>query len=425
MLNTGSGITRPVTETLPAGESTEVESEDAWTEADPHVVRFDATRARKRRRSGLERPSSTGGVPLAVSPAQTSALAEPRHEEPSRREEPLPAVAARPEIREEPRVAVAASVRDSVILPVGSHPRPRAPWWVWVAVVGVVASGALYLMLGTANRNGPEDSKSVAQGSPLVEGKVSSSEEGLKVARNDLLSASPVKKVPVAGRRGATANLPATKPDPRPKTPVSAPPAAAALPRPAPVRVEEPLAVAQSHSAPRVAQEARNDAAAPASHKGELPAQGGSPPPVVQEARPVVPAAVVQQQAAPPVASSQAPNPSSSGAGAAPSPAPKKTVTRGALMNLDEVDSAPVTVKRDAPAYTARARQLRQRGSVFLNILVDETGKVSDVQVIQGIPGSDLNESAERAARSWTYEPALKDGVPVKVWKFEKLRFEP
>jgi protein TonB len=94
-------------------------------------------------------------------------------------------------------------------------------------------------------------------------------------------------------------------------------------------------------------------------------------------------------------------------------------------MNLDEVDSAPVTVKRDAPAYTARARQLRQRGSVFLNILVDETGKVSDVQVIQGIPGSDLNESAEKAARSWTFEPALKDGVPVKVWKFEKLLFEP
>ena len=35
------------------------------------------------------------------------------------------------------------------------------------------------------------------------------------------------------------------------------------------------------------------------------------------------------------------------------------------------------------------------------------------------------NHTPVGASRSWTYEPALKDGVPVKVWKFEKLRFEP
>ena len=56
---------------------------------------------------------------------------------------------------------------------------------------------------------------------------------------------------------------------------------------------------------------------------------------------------------------------------------------------------------------------------------MDETGKVADVQVIQGIPNSDLNDAAAQAARGWSYQPATKEGVPVKVWKFEKINFEP
>ena len=35
----------------------------------------------------------------------------------------------------------------------------------------------------------------------------------------------------------------------------------------------------------------------------------------------------------------------------------------------------------------------------------------------------DLNDAALRAARTWTYSPATKDGVPVKVWKQEKINF--
>ena len=102
---------------------------------------------------------------------------------------------------------------------------------------------------------------------------------------------------------------------------------------------------------------------------------------------------------------------------------PKKAVASGPAMNLYEVDKPPAAVSRPTPLYTNRAKALRQEGSVFLNLLVDEKGKVTDVQLIQGIPDSDLNDAAIRTVRTWVYEPAIKDGTPVKVWKFEKINF--
>jgi hypothetical protein len=35
-----------------------------------------------------------------------------------------------------------------------------------------------------------------------------------------------------------------------------------------------------------------------------------------------------------------------------------------------------------------------------------------------------VNDAAMRAAGSWTYRPATKNGVPVKVWKSEQVVFK-
>lgn len=95
----------------------------------------------------------------------------------------------------------------------------------------------------------------------------------------------------------------------------------------------------------------------------------------------------------------------------------------GDLFPLTEVDRAPSVIDNPTPEYDPMARQLRQQGTVVLNVLVSEDGSVEDVQVLREIPRSRLNDSAVRAVRRWRYEPAVKDGVRVKVWKTEAIHF--
>lgn len=104
-------------------------------------------------------------------------------------------------------------------------------------------------------------------------------------------------------------------------------------------------------------------------------------------------------------------------------PAPPRT-RAGDLVSLNDVDTPPIGVEKPSPQYTPLARTRRQEGTVVFEVLVTETGRVADVRLIRGIAGSDLNEAALNAARSWVYKPAEKDGVPVRVWRPEQVRFK-
>lgn len=50
-------------------------------------------------------------------------------------------------------------------------------------------------------------------------------------------------------------------------------------------------------------------------------------------------------------------------------------------------------------------------GTVILEVMVEETGKVGLVQVVRGVP--QLTEAAERSVRQWKFEPARLDGQRV------------
>jgi len=105
-----------------------------------------------------------------------------------------------------------------------------------------------------------------------------------------------------------------------------------------------------------------------------------------------------------------------------PSPTPKVDWT-GKLVPLNEVDTTPATIKRDLPRYTKRAKRKKQQGSVGLKLLIDETGAVSRVDLLESIPDSDLNEATIDLARLWRYRPATKEGYPVRVWKPLTIEF--
>ena len=86
----------------------------------------------------------------------------------------------------------------------------------------------------------------------------------------------------------------------------------------------------------------------------------------------------------------------------------------------------PKVLRATPPAYPPAAERLRRDATVVLEALVDENGKVLEVRLTQPDPSRlGFNEAAVAAARATTFEPATKDGVPVRMWFPMKLTFSP
>ena len=93
------------------------------------------------------------------------------------------------------------------------------------------------------------------------------------------------------------------------------------------------------------------------------------------------------------------------------------------IVPLAQVDTPPVLKERVNPNYPARAAEKKIEGVVIVNVLISETGDVVDVVVTQGLAGG-FNEETVKAVRQWKYEPAVKDGQRVKVWKQWAITFK-
>jgi TonB family protein len=95
----------------------------------------------------------------------------------------------------------------------------------------------------------------------------------------------------------------------------------------------------------------------------------------------------------------------------------------GQLMALDAVDVPPKASKRVPAKYPDMARKLKLQGSVGLNVLISETGQVLEAKVVTSAHPI-LDQAAMDAVRQWTFEPASKKGVKVKVWYPVKMAFQ-
>jgi protein TonB len=89
----------------------------------------------------------------------------------------------------------------------------------------------------------------------------------------------------------------------------------------------------------------------------------------------------------------------------------------------DDPPSKPKPVSVPQPGYTPDAQAAAIEGKVRVQITVDETGKVVDVKLLQGL-GHGLDEAALTAARSATFEPALHCGKPTRATFTLGMRFK-
>lgn len=85
----------------------------------------------------------------------------------------------------------------------------------------------------------------------------------------------------------------------------------------------------------------------------------------------------------------------------------------------------PVVLKELKPDYTREAMQKKIQGSVFLSIVINEKGDVSEVKVDRSLDAEyGLDQRAVDAARQWKFKPGMKDGQPVAVRVTLELTFK-
>lgn len=86
-------------------------------------------------------------------------------------------------------------------------------------------------------------------------------------------------------------------------------------------------------------------------------------------------------------------------------PKPPKVVSKGVITGL--------ATYLPKPAYTEIAKRARAQGSVSVQVLIDETGRVISAKALSGSPF--LTAEAQKAAMQARFAPTLLSNQPVKV----------
>lgn len=77
------------------------------------------------------------------------------------------------------------------------------------------------------------------------------------------------------------------------------------------------------------------------------------------------------------------------------------------------------------PEYPASALENRVQGDVFVDIVVDENGRVQTAKAVDCMNCSlILGDAAVETIKKWEYQPTLLDGSPARVSSWVALRFK-
>lgn len=89
-----------------------------------------------------------------------------------------------------------------------------------------------------------------------------------------------------------------------------------------------------------------------------------------------------------------------------------------------QVDRHPKAIGNIAPQYPELARQRGQEGHLKLMVKIDELGQVRDVEVVEAEPPGVFDDAASEAFRKARFQPAMKDGRPVRYEAYMRVEFK-
>jgi TonB family protein len=76
--------------------------------------------------------------------------------------------------------------------------------------------------------------------------------------------------------------------------------------------------------------------------------------------------------------------------------------------------SQPTLIYKVEPEYSEEARKAKWQGTVQLSLIVETSGKPSNVRVVRAL-GLGLDQQAIEAVQQWRFKPGLQGGKPVRV----------
>lgn len=88
------------------------------------------------------------------------------------------------------------------------------------------------------------------------------------------------------------------------------------------------------------------------------------------------------------------------------------------------VDRNARVVYRGPLDYPGEARAKGLTGEVLLRVQIGQAGSVEGVEITRAEPPGVFEEAAQKAVRSWRFEPAFIKGKPIVSWVNQKIRFE-
>jgi protein TonB len=101
----------------------------------------------------------------------------------------------------------------------------------------------------------------------------------------------------------------------------------------------------------------------------------------------------------------------------------------GPYSDAAPVEETPVywkmtPVEMRPPVYPPRCLRMGIEGTVRVRVLVGEDGRPQEVTVGKTSGEAALDQAAIEAVRSWRFEPAKRNGVPVRAWAIVPIEFK-
>ncbi|MHC4134801.1 MAG: energy transducer TonB [Planctomycetota bacterium] len=107
----------------------------------------------------------------------------------------------------------------------------------------------------------------------------------------------------------------------------------------------------------------------------------------------------------------------------APPREPKRPPARPKTLGSEEVDEPPRDLAIRHPAYPASARRRGLEGRVTVRLLINEEGRVQQVEVIEVKGHAGFRQAVLRVVNLWRFTPPRHRGRRVKVWAVKTVRF--
>lgn len=107
----------------------------------------------------------------------------------------------------------------------------------------------------------------------------------------------------------------------------------------------------------------------------------------------------------------------------APVPSTRTPTTRHAEAAPVIRKAYPLYKENPPPAYPRLARRRGWQGTVRLDVLVKETGRVSEARVAVSSNHKILDQAALEAVKTWRFEPGRKGDEPIAMWIRVPIRY--